>query len=177
MTYRERSEEKRLLFRNEIQAIPESKQVYIDECGVRREHMREYAYAPRGESVDAVISGRNRKAANVIGALCEGRHMGIEVYEHATASAFFEEWFARLLPMLPRACAVIMDNASFHRKGALEKIIGKSRRKIRLMFLPPYSPDLNPIEKSWANLKRHLRSRSQAFDGLHSAIKLFFEGA
>jgi len=98
VAYRERSEEKRLSFRNEIQAIPESKQVYIDECGVRREHMREYAYAPRGESVDAVISGRNRKAANVIGALCEGRHIGIEVYEHATASAFFEEWFARCCP-------------------------------------------------------------------------------
>ena len=79
--------------------------------------------------------------------------------------------------MLPRACAVIMDNASFHRKGALEKIIGKSRRRIRLMFLPPYSPDLNPIEKSWANLKRRLRNSGQAFYGLHSAIKLFFEGA
>jgi len=42
---------------------------FFDECGVRQEHMREYAYAPRGERVDAQASGRNRKVANVTGTL------------------------------------------------------------------------------------------------------------
>jgi len=177
VTYGEKSEEKRRSFIEEIMAIAKNRQVFVEECGVRREYMREYAYAPRGESVDAAIAGRNGKAANVTGALCGGRHIGVESYGHATTAAFFEGWHARLLPMLPRACAVVLDNASFHRKSALEAIIKKSRRRIRLMFLPPYSPDLNPIEKSWANLKRFLRSRGQVLDGSHSAIKRFFEVA
>jgi transposase len=46
-----------------------------------------------------------------------------------------------------------MDNAPFHRKTRLRKL---ARGKVRLLFLPPYSPDYNPMEKSWANMKRLL---------------------
>ena len=137
--------------------------------------MREYAYAPRDERVHATRSGRNRKATNVIGALCDGVHLGVERYEHATTASFFEEWFSRLLPKLPRGCTVVMDNASFHRKARLEEASRKARRKIALLFLPPYSADLNPIEKSWANLKKFLRNRGRDFDSVHLAIEAFFK--
>ena len=122
----------------------------------------------------AVVSGRNRKLQNIIGALCNGRHIGVESYAHTTTALFFEGWFARLLCLLPRGCTIILDNASFHRKLALEEIIKKSRRKITLLFLPPYSPDLNPIEKTWANLKKFLRHHGKDFDNLHLAINAFF---
>jgi transposase len=46
-----------------------------------------------------------------------------------------------------------MDNAPFHRKKELRRL---ARGKARLLFLPPYSPDYNPIEKTWANMKRFL---------------------
>jgi transposase len=121
-----------------------------------KEYTRPYAYAASNERVFDEKSGKNRKRHNVIGALCNGKHIGIKIYEQNTNSLFVEEWFEGLLKILPRACTVILDNASFHRKTILEEIIRKSRRKIELLFLPPYSPDLNPIEKSWANLKRFL---------------------
>jgi transposase len=60
-----------------------------------------------------------------------------------------------------------MDNAWFHRKKVLRKL---ARGKARLLFLPPYSPDYNPIEKSRANMKRHLRDSLKNFDSIDSAI-------
>jgi transposase len=107
--------------------------------------------------------------------LSNSRYIGIECYEHTTKATYFEAWFCRLLPKLPRRCTVILDNASFHKKEKLEQIIKKSRRKITLLFLPPYSPDFNPIEKSWANLKKFLRNHGQSFDNLHSAINSYFQ--
>jgi transposase len=60
-----------------------------------------------------------------------------------------------------------MDNAGFHRKKRLRKL---ARGKVRLLFLPPYSPDYNPIEKSWANMERFLRDNVQAFQSVGKAI-------
>jgi transposase len=56
----------------------------------------------------------------------------------------------------------------------LEALIKKARRKIRLLFLPPYSPDYNPIEKSWANMKRRLRDSIPKFERINEAVYNYF---
>ena len=72
-------------------------------------------------------------------------------------SSLFEFWFEKqLLPALSPGTVVVMDNASFHRKAQL--ICVAQKYSFRLIFLPPYSPELNPIENFWAWLKRYLRS-------------------
>ena len=68
-------------------------------------------------------------------------------------------------------CAIILDNASCHRKEALRKL---ARGKARILFLPPYSPDCNPIEKSWANMKRCLRDGNHDFCMADYAIYEYF---
>ena len=109
---------------------------------------------------------------NVVGALCDGEHFAIECYKHMTDCNFFEGWFKDcLLKELPKGYTVIMDNARFHRKTALRKL---ARGKVRILFLPPYSPDYNPIEKSWANMKRFLRSNLQDYEFVDSAIYNYF---
>jgi transposase len=63
---------------------------------------------------------------------------------------------------------IIMDNASFHRKARLRQI--SAEHGFSLLFLPPYSPDYNPIEKTWANMKKRLRDILPAFRILEEAV-------
>ena len=65
-----------------------------------------------------------------------------------------------------------MDNARYHRKKRLEELAAKA--KLRLEFLPAYSPDYNPIEKSWANKKRYLPDNTNDFDSVELAVDYFF---
>jgi transposase len=80
-----------------------------------------------------------------------------------------ERWFEyKLLNDVKTGSTVIMDRASFHRKKQLEEI--REKAKVKLQFLPAYTPDFNPIEKDWANMKRALRDTAPLCDLLQTAI-------
>jgi len=130
--------------------------VYVDETGISQFLQREKGRALRGKKVFDVRPGRRFKRVNIVGGMCAGKLIATQKYEHSTNSAFFEQWFEEaLLPQVPKGYTIIMDNASFHRKAVLHFIAIKAG--VRLVFLPPYSPDLNPIEIRWANMKRWMR--------------------
>ena len=144
----------------------------MDESGVSACLQREYARSPRGETVEDLTRGNAFERVNVVGALCAGAHYAVECYRQTTDGEFFERWFVGcLLEEIPKGHTVIMDNAAFHRKGRLRKL---ARGKARLLFLPPYSPDYNPIEKTWANMKRFLCNNMNHFKSLDSAIHAYF---
>ena len=154
--------------------MPQEKRVFVDESGIKTCLHREKGRAPRGERVHDVIPGKKFERINIIGALCHGKYHGVMCYKHTTNSEFFENWFANvLLKTIPRGknYTVIMDNASFHCKTRLRKL---ARGKVRLLFLPPYSPDYNSIEKSWANMKRFLRGHIKEFQSVKDAIYDYF---
>ena len=65
---------------------------------------------------------------------------------------------------------IILDNASFHKGEDIELLIEKSGNKIK--YLPPYSPDLNPIEKKWAQIKRLYRKMTYKFENKMELINL-----
>jgi len=84
-------------------------------------------------------------------------------------SVLFLFWFKTiLLPLLAPGSDIVMDNARFHRKCELLPVALKA--KYRILFLPPYSPDLNRIENFWAWLKSRLRKVLPAFDSFDDAI-------
>jgi transposase len=69
-----------------------------------------------------------------------------------------------LLPEIPKNSLVVMDNASFHKSEKTKELVEKF--SCRLFFLPPYSPDLNPIEKFWASMKAKIKKIAD--DGIKS---------
>ena len=80
------------------------------------------------------------------------------VYEKTMTSDFFEIWFEKiLLNEVEPNKAIVMDNASFHRKNKLYELCKIANKNLKLIFLPPYSPELNPIEKYWSKLKKNLK--------------------
>ena len=147
--------------------------IFVDECGIVEEYMREYGWAPVGVRVYDERSGKRGKRTNIIGALWGEKHVAVQSYEQTIKGGVFEDWFEFfLIEMIPPWSLVILDNATFHRKKQLFAIA--QRNNIFLLFLPKYSPDLNPIEKSWANFKHWLSDNLHRFPNHFLAIEAYF---
>jgi transposase len=171
----ERDEEKRRIFDEEISNLPSNTDiVYIDECGVNRDMTREYGRAPAGERVYIPKNGRRTKKLNIMAGLLNGRLLCPTIYDWSTNSAWFLEWLEWFLcPLLAADSVIILDNASFHKKTEVYRIVASYG--CRAIFLPPYSPDKNKIEKSWANLKNWLRLNAKKFPDIRDAILAYFK--
>jgi len=142
----------------------------VDESGFHACYDREYGYAPRGEKVFGEISGMRFQRTNLVAAQIGNRAVAPMYYDCPTNSAVFEFWFEdKLMPELSPGDVVIMDNAQFHRKEVLREIA--SSHHVLVLFLPPYSPDYNPIEKLWANMKRWLRKNMRYYDSFEDALE------
>lgn len=97
------------------------------------------------------------------------------VYNETMTSDFFEKWFKEIfLNEVESNKVIVMDNASFHRKNQLYDLCKRANKNLRLIFLPPYSPDLNPIEKYWASLKRKVRKMKENYNSIEEIIYQLF---
>jgi transposase len=147
--------------------------VYVDESGVTEYYSRDYGLALRGEKVYGEVSGKRYKRLNIVSAQCGNKKIATHTYDWATNSTWFEVWFEwHLGPLLSPGKVIIMDNALFHRKKPLEKIA--AYYGLRILWLPPYSPDFNSIEHLWANLKNWLKSFASSFNSIQDAVKHYF---
>jgi transposase len=145
----------------------------VDECGVDEFLYREYAYAPRGEKVVAEISGKKFKRTNFCAGICRNHWVAPIEYTGTTDSRFFEWRFEHcLLKEVKPGSVIVLDNATFHRKTILPDLA--KQKKCTVLFLPAYSPDLNPIEKKWAWLKKKLRKILPDFDSFDLAVQYCF---
>lgn len=133
---------------------------------------RTHGRTPRGERFNTPHPGRKFKRVNVIAGWNDTTKQVIApyVYPWNTNTAWFLVWFEfMLLPLLKPGTLIVLDNATFHRRKTIEAM-SKLYHFIPV-FLPKYSPDLNPIEKYWANLKIWLRLHSKKFTSIQSAIR------
>ena len=128
--------------------------VYVDESGFPTSDLRRYAYAPRGICIRDKISGSHRyTSTSLIAGRIEDRFIAPLLFQGCDALAFNTWLEHQLCPFLDETHVVIMDNASFHMGLETEtRLITATGAS--LLFLPPYSPELNPIEKDFANIKR-----------------------
>ena len=174
--YQEQDQEKVAAYQEQIKDVPAEKIAYVDECGIDTYLYREYGYAPRGQQVFGQISGRKYKRCGIVAAKMADKVLAPFQYSGTMDSRLFEFWFINyLLPVLDKGSVIVMDNASFHSKKRL--ISAAQNVGCKLLFLPPYSPELNPIEHFWAWLKRFLRKilpASTSFDdALFTAFQLW----
>ncbi|WP_321156684.1 IS630 family transposase [Psychrobacter sp. LV10R520-6] len=124
--------------------------VYMDESGFEHETMRPYGYAPIGSPCIDSYNWQAKARTNVIGALYGKVLFALDCLKTNINGDIFYGWCKNILiPSLKTKCVIVMDNASFHKR--VKKLL--NRHGHRLLFLPPYSPDLNPIEKKWAQVK------------------------
>jgi len=130
--------------------------VFLDESGVSTNMTRRYGWAPKGERlVDAVPHG-HWKITTVVSGLTTGGVIAPFVIEGAMTGDAFRAYIAQVLaPELKPGQAVVMDNLSVHKVTGVREAIQAAGAI--LLYLPPYSPDLTPIEQFFAKLKELLR--------------------
>ncbi len=155
MGYQERDPQQRKRFlRLRERFIRRGKRpVHIDECGFASSTARRYGYAPKGQRVDGLVSGHRRPRTSLIAARMEGRLEEPLLFEGTCDTVVFNTWLqTRLCPRLNAQHLVILDNATFHKSPETAQLIAATGAT--LLFLPPYSPDFNPMEHDFAALKK-----------------------
>jgi transposase len=146
----------RWLFRRELEALAGREVFYLDECGVEHRLHQEYGRAPRGERLYAEVAGGQRRRTSIISVSQNSKLVAPFVFEGSCNRDVVDTCFEKvLLPALPKGSVIVLDNASFHKSPSTQKLVADAG--CELLFLPTYSPDLNPIEHLWARLKAALR--------------------
>lgn len=128
--------------------------IYIDESGFEAYAVRQYGWAAMGEKVYGERHGNRRPRTSFLAArMPDGTLAATQLWEGTCNTVIFNDWVRDLLcPLLNGISVVVMDNAAFHKSEETRRLI-ESTGAI-LLFLPPYSPDLNPIEQDFATLKK-----------------------
>ncbi len=148
----------------------EEKIVYVDEAGMDSRDDYAYSWNECGQRFHAFKSGRRHGRVNMIAALCKGQLLAPFTVEGSCNRNVFETWLETcLIPVLKPEQVVIVDNATFHKGGRIEQLIREAG--CELLYLPPYSPDLNKIERCWSWLKSRIRKKLEQFDFLRDAIE------
>ncbi len=118
---------------------------------------RLYARCPSGARVHDAVPQGNWKILTILGAMSMRGLIATMTIEEATDADIFLAYLEQVLcPALKPGDVVVMDNLSAHKVDGVRQLIEAAGAE--LLYLPPYSPDLNPIEKAWAKLKQLLRA-------------------
>ncbi len=113
---------------------------------------RNNGYSLKGQRCYASKDWHARGRVNAIGAIVNFNLFNVCLFDCYINADIFYAWLTQeLLPNTPENSVIVMDNATFHKRSDALQAIEKAGHIIE--FLPPYSPDLNPIEKKWAQAK------------------------
>lgn len=131
---------------------------------------RLYARSLGGQRIHEATPGSHWKIMTILGAMSLRGMIATMTIEAATDRDIFLAYVEQVLcPALRPGDVVVMDNLSSHKVDGVRKLIAGAEAQV--LYLPPYSPDLNPIEKAWAKLKQFLRAaKARTQETLDKAI-------
>ena len=143
--------------------------IFIDESGLSTKMARLRGWAPKGERCCAAIPHGHWKTITFVGGLTLGGFVAPMLLDGPMDGTSFLAWLEQMLvPTLRAGDIVVMDNLSAHKVAGVRQAIEACGAELR--YLPPYSPDLNPIENAFAKLKAHVRkSAARTLDALDQA--------
>jgi transposase len=148
--------------------------VYVDQSGFDKNTYRDYGWSKRGEIIQEEIDAMaSRERSSIVAGCINNKLIAPMIFNGTCNRELMKTWLIQeLIPVLNNPSVIILDNASIHKGEEIKTIIENAGHKI--LFLPPYSPHLNPIEKMWANIKKAWRYsiHKSIYDFMHNSMYL-----
>jgi transposase len=168
----EQVQKQRLEFRQRINSVPENKLVFIDETACWVGMQRSQGRSLIGKKAYGLRKFYKGKKMTLIGAMNMKEVVATQMIEGSMKGGDFHRFIkTKLVPRLRRGQVVIMDNLRAHKMEGIEQLI--QAKGAEVIYLPPYSPDFNPIEMLWSVLKHMIRQfRSDTLDELKVLIEV-----
>lgn len=167
--YSERVQKLTEIYLSEIATIDVNSLIFIDESGANQNMILNYGRSLSGQKVyDEQPTARGKRVSTVGALSCQGIKASM-CFEGTLTREVFKQFLSQiLLPELKEGDVVVMDNASVHHHESIVQLI--ESKKARVLYLPPYSPQFNPIENAWSKMKHHLRKvRARTIEALYDA--------
>ena len=160
----------RTAFRATVDQMAAQDLVFVDESGVTTSMTRRYGRAPKGQRVPEAVPHSHWQVMTMIGALGATGIQAALTVDAATDADIFTVFVEKILaPTLRAGQVVVMDNLSAHKDARVQEVL--AAHGCQLVYLPPYSPDLNPIEPAWSKIKSQLRSlKARTWDVLEKGV-------
>ena len=167
--------EKRKAWKENMSGYAPEKLVFLDESGINVNMTRFYARSKGGSrAVDAVPLWKPQNMT-VLSSIQLNGETAYTTYSGGTTSERFVDYLRNILiPTLSPDSIVVMDNMRSHHTQAIKDLLEQAG--VQYLYLPPYSPDLNPIEKMWSKLKAFLRkAKVRLLEKLPDAVRAAFK--
>jgi transposase len=161
----------RAAFRARMARLAAEDLVFVDESGVTTSMTRLYGRAPKGQRVPEAVPHGHWKGMTILGALSLTGMQAAMTVDAATDADIFATFLEQVLgPTLRPGQVVLLDNLPAHKQEQARTLV--EARGCRLRYLPPYSPDLNPIERAWSKVKSRLRAgKARAWEALEQGVQ------
>jgi transposase len=163
----ERNADLRDFYLHKLSSFRSHQLVYVDESGCdKRIGFRRTGWSPLGVAPVEIAQFHRDLRHQILPAYTQDGVLFLKVFQGSTDGAVFEDFVEQLLhhcrPYPEQNSVLIMDNASFHRGERVEQMCREAG--VKLLYLPPYSPDLNPIEEFFAELKAFIKKQWHEFE-------------
>jgi transposase len=131
---------------------------FADEAGIRSDYHTGTTWAPVGETPVVTVTGR-RFSFNMISAVSPRDDFRFMIHEGSVTSATFKEFLTRLMIGATKPVFVVVDDHPIHKSKLVKDYVALLDSQLKLFYLPPYSPQLNPDEQVWAHFNRQVSRR------------------
>lgn len=159
-------------YQRALSQIPQENLIYLDESGFDLNMKKEYGWKIKGKRLyDNKSGNRKNKRITVISAYSnQTKDLIAPIYfEGNTDTEIFNQWTQEfLIPELKPNQTLILDNATFHKSVKTRELIESANCK--LLYLPPYSPDFNPIEQKWSHVKNQVKKIRDRFENFTECL-------